>query len=43
MMIYFKRFFGDLSGERVTLFNIIASNTTWTVTFRATYFPFLGV
>ena len=42
-MNYFKCFFGDMTGENVTFFDIIASKTTWTVTYTATYFPFLGV
>ena len=42
MIIYFKCLFGDMNGESVIFFNIIASKTTWTVTFRATYFPFQG-
>ena len=29
MMIYFKRFFDDVTGESVPFFNIIASATTW--------------
>ena len=37
MIVYFKRFFGDMTGESVTFFNIIASKTTWTITFRAIY------
>ena len=43
MMVYFKCFFGDMTGESVTFFNIIAGDTTWTITFRATFFLFLGV
>ena len=42
-MIYFKRFFGNMTDESVTFFNIIAIKATWTVTFRAAYFPFLVV
>ena len=42
-MIYFKRFFGDMTGESVAFFNIIAGKGMCAVTFRATYFPFMGV
>ena len=42
-MVYFKGFFGDMTGESVTFFNIIVGKTTWTITFRATCFPFLRV
>ena len=36
-MIYFKGFFGDMTSEIVTFFNIIKGKTTWTITFRAIY------
>ena len=39
-MIYFKRFLGDMAGESVTFFNIIASKTTLTVAFRTINFPY---
>ena len=43
MMVYFKRFFGDMTGESVTFFNIIASKTTWTITFRAIYIIYIHI
>ena len=43
MTIYFKRFSGDMTGESVMFFNIIAIKTTWTVTFKAvTFFSVAG-
>ena len=43
MIVYYKYFFGEATVESVIFFNIIASKTTWTITFRATYVSFLGV
>ena len=42
-MVYFKRFFGDMTGESFTFFNAITGKRTWNITFRATCFPLLEV
>ena len=41
-MVFFKRFFGAMTGESVTFFNIIASKTTWAIAFIFLLFIFVG-
>ena len=43
MIVYYKYLFGETTVESFIFFNIIASKTTSTITFRATYVSFLGV